>query len=146
MGFHKNGNYPSEKIDYNNMIDCANYFNRHQDLFEHAQNPYNGWVILALQYFVHSGNLGKLDLNTPNSLACTESNTNSPTPYSAFNEIFNLIFIQPFLTINLIFSIRFQSEHAHWKKIYRNLPINQSLLLPHHHPYAHNQDTYRIPL
>ena len=68
---------------------------------------HDGRVILALQHFGHSGNLGKLDPNTPNSLGYIESITKSPTPHSATNVVFSLISIQPFQAINLIFAIHF---------------------------------------
>ena len=56
MGFFKNGNYPSEKIDHNNRIDYPKYLNRNQALFE--RKSHDRCVIPALQYFRHSDNLG----------------------------------------------------------------------------------------
>ena len=77
---------------------------------------HDGWVILALQHFGHSGNLGKLDPNTPNSLGYIESITKSPTPHSASDEVFSLISILHFRQSIWFLQSIFQSGHAYWKK------------------------------
>ena len=45
---------------------------------------------------------GKTGKNTPNNLGYTENISKSPTPHSASDKVFRLIFIQPFYAINLI--------------------------------------------
>ena len=45
---------------------------------------------------------GKTGKTTPNNLGYTENISKSPTPHSASNKVFRLIFIQPFFGINLI--------------------------------------------
>ena len=65
---------------------------------------------------------GKTGKNTPNNLGYTENISNSPTPRSASDKVFRLIFIQPFWAINLIW----------WSiliKKWRNIAINQHFLI-----------------
>ena len=96
MWFHIIGNYTSVKINHSNRIDCPKYLNKNQALCRH-----DSWVILGL-YFRHSGKLEKLEKNVPNNLGYTENISKSPTPHSASDKVFRLIFIQPFYAINLI--------------------------------------------
>ena len=90
------------------------------------------WVILALQYFGHSGNLGKLDPNIPNSLWYIESVTKSSTPHRASNEVFNLISLLNFWQLIWFLESIVLSGHVHWIKIeksvnYQNLFIKRKV-------------------
>ena len=107
MWFSIIGSYASEKINHSNRIDCPKYLNKNQALCRH-----DSWVILGL-YFRHSGKLEKLEKNVPNNLGYTENISKSPTPHSASDKVFKLIFIQPFCAINLIWWSIFQFGHAH---------------------------------
>ena len=93
-------------------------------LYLNMRKSHDGWVILALQYFGHSGNSRKLDPNTPNSLGYIESIIKFPTPHSASNELFSLISILHFRQSIWFLQSIFQSGHAHWIK---NREICQSI-------------------
>ena len=54
------------------------------------------WFIFWV--FRQTGKTGKY---TPNNLEYTENISESPTPHSASDKVFGLIFIQPFYAINL---------------------------------------------
>ena len=111
MWFSIIGSYASEKINHSNRIDCPKYLNKNQALLRHKSH------VIAVLYLVYilgiQANWENWKKNTPNNLGYTENISKSPTPDSASNEVFRLIFIQPFCAINLIWWSIFQFGHAH---------------------------------
>ena len=100
MWFHITGNYTSEKINHSNRIDCPKYLNKNQALFRHKSHM---TAELYLVYILSiQANWENWEKNTPNNLGYTENISKSPTPHSASDKVFRLIFIQPFYAITLI--------------------------------------------
>ena len=100
MWFHITESYTSEKINHSNRIGCPKYLNKNQALFRHKSH------ITAELYLVYilgiQTNWENWKKNTSNNLGYTENISKLPTPHSASDKVFRLIFIQPFYAINLI--------------------------------------------
>ena len=68
------------------------------------------YTCLIFWAFRQTGKTGK---NTSDNLGYTENISKSPTPHSASDKVFRLIFIQPFYAINLIWWSILKFGHAH---------------------------------
>ena len=92
------GSYTSEKIS--NRIDCPKYLDKNQALFRHKSHMIAELYLVCILGI--QANWENRKKNTPNNLGYTENISKSPTPHSASDKVFRLIFIQPFYAINLI--------------------------------------------
>ena len=92
------GSYTSEKIS--NRIDCPKYLDKNQALFRHKSQMIAELYLVCILGI--QANWENRKTNTPNNLGYTENISKSPTPHSASDKVFRLIFIQPFYAINLI--------------------------------------------